>query len=229
MQVSIRHRPSYSMAYLMLAAGEQVFVERQAMAAMSSGVAVRATTGGSGVAKALARKAVGGEGFVFSCFRAELYDTWVAVTPAFPGDIEAIEVDPDTALLLQTGSLLAYSEGVDVSLRYGGMRGVVMQEGIAFLRLGGEGQAVISSYGAIEHLAVGSGEELVVDSGHLVAFSEHMSFKLELLGSAATSALTGEGVVARFTGPGEVILQTRAERDLRSWLLPDRRHNERRR
>jgi uncharacterized protein (TIGR00266 family) len=216
------------MAYLVLAAGEPAFVERKAMAAMSSGVSVRASTGGTGIGRALARKAIGGEGLVFSCYVGDLTDAWVAITPPYPGDIETIEVAPGREMLLETGALLAYSGGVDVSLRYGGMRGVVMQEGIAFLRVCGEGQAVVCSYGAIEHLAVGPGEDLIVDTGHIVAFTDGMEFGLELLGSAATSALTGEGVVARFRGPGEVLIQTRAERDLRGWLLPDREQNSRR-
>lgn len=225
MEISLRHQPSYTIAYVMLDGGERVFVERHALAAMSSGVSAKATAGGTGVGRALLRSAFGGEDFIFTCYQAELYDAWIAVAPAYPGDIAVLDIDGTAPMLLQTGSLLAYSDGVDVGMRAGGVRSIVMQEGLAFLRAGGVGSAVISSYGAIEQLAVGDGEHLVVDTGHLVGFSESMPWRLEMLGSAATAALSGEGIVARFEGPGTVILQTRAERELRSWLLPERQQN----
>jgi uncharacterized protein (TIGR00266 family) len=226
MQVSLRHRPAYSLAYLVLDAGEQVFVERGSMAVMSGGVSVRAATG-SGVSTAIARRAIGGESLVFSAFKGEITGAWLAVAPPRPGDIEVVEL-AGTGLLVQTGALLAYAEGVDVSLRYGGVRSVIMHEGVVFLHVAGEGDAVLCSYGAIERLDVGQGETLIVDTGHLVAFDDTMQFEVGPLGSISTAALTGEGIVAKFTGPGVVYIQTRAERDLRSWLLPTRGQNEQR-
>lgn len=190
---------------------------------MSGGVSVRASTGGN-VGSALARHALGAESFVFSVYEASLTGAWIAVAPPRPGDIEVLELY-GVGYLIQTGSLVAYSEGVDVSLRYGGVRSVVMQEGAVFLRVAGEGTAVFGSYGAIESIEVQAGEQLVVDTGHVVAFTETMKFEIGPLGSVATAALSGEGIVARFTGPGLVYIQTRAERDLRNWILPDRDHN----
>lgn len=225
MEINVRHRPAYSLAYVLLDSSERVFVERSAMAAMSGGVSVRASTGGSSLVKAVSRHTFGGESFVFSCFEAELTGAWVALAPTLPGDIDVLRLDGGQGLLIQTGSLLAYSEGVDVSMRYGGVRGMLIQEGVAFLHATGEGDVVISSYGAIEQLQLGDDEQLIVDSGHLVAFSAGVRFEVGPLGSIATAALTGEGLVARFTGPGTVIIQTRAEQQLRDWLLPDRGQN----
>ena len=209
----------------MLDSAERVFVERSAMAAMSGGVSVRASTGGTSLSKALSRQALGGESLVFSCFEAELTGAWVALAPTLPGDVEMHRLDGGQGLLIQTGSLLAYSEGVDVSMRYGGVRGMLMHEGVAFLHAAGEGDVVISSYGALEQLQLGVDEQLIVDSGHLVAFSAGLRFEVGPLGSLTTAALTGEGLVSRFTGPGSVIIQTRAEQQLRNWLLPDRGQN----
>jgi uncharacterized protein (TIGR00266 family) len=226
MQVKIRCRPAYSLGYVTLDLGEELFVERRAMAVMSGGLSVRATTGG-GVGRALVRKVAGGETIVYTCFRAELADAWVAVSPAFPGDVEVVDLYTHAPMLVQSGSVLAYGAGVQTSVRYGGVRGVVLQEGVTFIRLAGEGLALVSSYGAIETFTLGDGEQLVVDTGHLVGFTESMGFEVGPLGSLQTAALSGEGLVARFTGPGEVLIQSRAEQELRSWLLPDRQHNQR--
>lgn len=224
MQVSLRHRPAYSLAYVSLDAGEKIFVERGAMAAMSGGIIVQASIGGTQVKSALARKLVGNEGFVFTVYEAELYGAWVALAPPRPGDIEVLDLT-DSGFLVQSGSLLCYSEGVDVSLRYGGVRSVVMQEGIAYIRVAGEGSAVIGSYGAIERIEVGPGESLIVDTGHLVAFSDTMDFTFGPLSSITTSVLSGEGIVAKFIGPGSVLLQTRTESNFRNLLVPERGHN----
>jgi uncharacterized protein (TIGR00266 family) len=225
-QVSIRHEPAYALAYISLDVGERIFVERNAMAAMSGGLRVQASVGGTRVSSALARKIVGNEGVLFTVYEAELFGAWVALAPLRPGDIKVLDL-VGSDFLVQSGSLLCYSEGVDVSLRYGGVRSVVMQEGIAYIRVAGEGSAIITAYGAIERIEIGPDESLIVDTGHLVAFTESMQFTFGPLSSIATAALSGEGIVAKFTGPGSVFLQTRAERDFHNWVFPERDHDDR--
>jgi uncharacterized protein (AIM24 family) len=46
-----------------------------------------------------------------------------------------------------------------------------------------------------------------------------------MLGGARVAAMSGEGIVARLTGPGPVFIQTRAEQGLTSWLAPSRAHD----
>lgn len=222
MQVSVRCRPAYAMAICELSYQERVFVERQAMAAMSDGLSVHATTGGVSMTRALVRKATVGEPLIFTSFQAEREGAWVALAPKFPGDISTVVVDPSDPLVIQGGSLLAYSEGLKPELRYGGVKGVLMQEGLLFIRVRGEGSAVLCSYGGIERIELQAGEAAVIDTGHLVAFSDSMRYSIGLLGSLATASLSGEGLVSRFEGPGTVLIQTRSEGQLRTWLLPER-------
>ena len=222
-QVSLRHRPAYTLAYVSLSSGEKVFVERGGMAAMSDGFIVKASTGGK-VSSAVARRALGSESMIFTAFEATISGAWLALSPALPGDIEVLEI-LGNGFLIQAGSLLCYSEGVNVSLRYGGVRSVLMHEGAVYLHASGEGSALICSYGAIERIEIGPHESLTVDTGHIVAFSDSMKFHIGALGSVSTAALSGEGIVAQFTGPGVVYIQTRAEQALRNWLSPERGHN----
>lgn len=88
------------------------------------------------------------------------------------------------------------------------------------LRCSGTGTLILSSYGAIHELSLSAGETYTVDTGHLVAFSEKMGFKVRAIGGLKTTVLGGEGLVVDLTGPGRVLLQTRSEGAFLNWLLP---------
>lgn len=224
MQISIRCRPAYAIGYLVLGYGEAVMVERHAMAAMSAGLSVKVTTAGS-VVKAAARTAFGGEQLVFGVYRAEVEGAWVAVAPRYPGDIASVTLEPGETLIAEAGSLLAFAEDVEVGLRYAGLRGVALREGVSYLKLTGSGDVLLASYGGVERIDLGTDDELMVDSGHLVAFSDGMDMGVATAGGVSASVLTGEGLVFRFGGPGKVFIQTRAEVQLRSWLFPEHQQN----
>jgi uncharacterized protein (AIM24 family) len=68
--------------------------------------------------------------------------------------------------------------------------------------------------------------ELIVDTGHVVAFTEGLAYKIDKVGGGWINTwLSGEGFVMRFTGKGRIILQshnpTRFGRQLGP-LLPER-------
>jgi uncharacterized protein (AIM24 family) len=59
-----------------------------------------------------------------------------------------------------------------------------------------------------------------VDTGHLVALSESMSFQTRSIGGIKTMMFSGEGFVADLTGPGKFLVQTRSQDQFLSWLIP---------
>ncbi len=212
------------MAYIRLDAGEGIICESDAMVAMSAGIETAASTGG-GVASALLRKVAGQETFFMGKYRAVTHGAWVAVAPRFPGDINVVDMAPGRDLILQTGSLLAHGEQVETTIRFGGVGTIIQREGLAVLLATGEGSLVVCSYGGLQRFDLGIGERVVVDTGHLVAWSAGMGLKLGPLSGVVSAGLTGEGVVAELTGPGEVFIQTRSEASLRSWIAPSRSQN----
>lgn len=220
-KVSTKFNPSYTIAYCSLAAGEAVFVERGAMAWMSDGLQVSGDLGGS-LMKAVVRSAVGRESFLWARYTAEISGAWVAVSPKFPGDICAVELNPGCPLRSETGSLLAASSTVDMSVKVGSATSVLMREGASLIETQGEGTVVLGSYGAIETFELNEGQPLYVDTGHLVAWDSSVAMRPSTLQGVMNSALSGEGIVAELTGPGRVWLQTRAEQQLSSWLFPER-------
>ena len=60
--------------------------------------------------------------------------------------------------------------------------------------------------------------ELIVDTGHLVAYDPQMKLKLQMAGGIISSFTSGEGLVTRVEGNGKVWIQTRSLQGLGSWI-----------
>lgn len=225
MDVQIRCQPSYAIAYCSLEAGEAVLAEASSMAAMSGGIRPTGGVGPGGIVKATLRRALGGESFFMGRYEAQIQGAWVAIAPRYPGDIAVVDVSDVGGVLVESGALLACSTSVHLDVKYAGLRNMVLREGATLLWAHGEGLVLLASYGAIERLDLGEGETVVIDTGHMVAFSESVKMRVGPLGGVAASVIIGEGLVGEMRGPGSVWIQTRAEQALSDWLFPDRAQN----
>jgi uncharacterized protein (TIGR00266 family) len=221
MQVNVTSRPAYSVAYVRLADGESVLCEAGSMVAMSGGVEASAALPG-GVVRSAVRRVVAQESLVMARYTARVYGAWVAVAPRFPGDIAVLEITPGADMLIQSGSLLAHAESVDVAAAVGSVQSFALREGATVLRASGSGQVVAAAYGALERFDLRAGEQIIVDTGHVAAWSASLAVRIGPLKGLVSAQLTGEGLVGEFTGPGTVFVQTRAEQMFRSWLFPER-------
>ena len=219
------HGDAYGIANLVLNYDEKAYVAHGSIAVLSDGIDVRGSFGGDGVVSAFKRHVLGGESLLFTEVHAQIDGVFVSVAPPYPGGVQAVRVNPSNPLFVESGSLLAYAEGVSGNARVDGLRTMLLHEGITLLELSGEGLAAISGCGTIEHVDLEEGQSLIVDTGHLVGFSSSMIYDVGPLGSVAKSITTGEGLVARLTGPGEIFTQTRAPQDLQNWLFPDHPQN----
>jgi len=217
--VEIVAQPSYSMAYLRLGADESAVVEAGAMAAMSAGMEARGELSG-GLAASILRRYLVSEPLFFARYTAHIHNAWVAVAPRYPGDIHTVKLQPGEELHVEAGSLLAHSDGVESGVRFAGLKSVLVREGALVLGLYGEGTAVLGSYGAFQQFVLGDGEQILVDTGHLVAWSPTLKFRVGPLMGPLSSLFTGEGLVAEITGPGRVLMSTRSPQSLRGWLFP---------
>jgi uncharacterized protein (TIGR00266 family) len=130
-----------------------------------------------------------------------------------------VELQGDS-LLVQSGSYLASSEGVQVDTKWSGAQTFFGSEGLIMLRVSGMGTLIVSSYGAIHPLELEAGESFVVDTGHLVTFEEQIDYDLQKVAGWKSTLFSGEGLVAKLTGPGKVNLQSRSQDSFLSWLIP---------
>ena len=60
----------------------------------------------------------------------------------------------------------------------------------------------------------------MLDTGHVVAFEQTITYELHKAGGWKATILGGEGIVTHYTGPGRLWLQTRSPLDLVNWLIP---------
>jgi uncharacterized protein (TIGR00266 family) len=217
MQTEIMYGPAYAAAKLTLTAGETVRAESGAMLAMSTGVAMETSTQG-GVLKGLRRSVLGGESFFMNTFTAQTDGAELWVAPALPGDIVAWPIQG--TLYVQSGSYLASSIGLEVDSSWGGSKTFFSREGLFMLRVSGQGDVVLSSYGAIHAIDLQPGQTYTVDTGHMVAWTEGVNYAVRKVGNWKSTFLSGEGFVADLTGPGRIYIQTRSQDSFLDWLIP---------
>lgn len=218
MKYEILSRPSYSLLKLNLDAGEEVLAETGAMVFMN-GVKLKTEVKG-GIFGGL-KRAIAGESFFVNRFVAEKNGAILGLAPAYQGDIERIRVNG--RLYAQSGAFLAGSPDIEISSKWGGARSFFAGEGLILLKIEGDGDVFLSSFGGIEEVEVDG--ELVVDTGHIVAFEDGLDFTISKAGGLKATILSGEGLVAKFKGNGKVWIQTRSISDYIGWissLLPRR-------
>lgn len=218
MQIEILYRPSYSLAAVKLEPNESIVAESGAMVMMSQGVSMETQASG-GIMKSLARSFFGGESFWQNIYTASAEGGEISFAPPLAGDMFYLNLENES-LIVQSGSFVACEPTVTLNTKWGGAKMFFASEGLVMLQASGNGKIILSSYGAIHEKNLNAGEMITVDTGHLVAFTEGVSFKVRRLGNIKSNIFGGEGLVTDLTGPGRVLIQTRSTDSFLAWLLP---------
>jgi uncharacterized protein (TIGR00266 family) len=217
MDVQVRHTPSFAVVRCAMAGGEAVRAESGAMMATSDGVAVEAKMQG-GLMKSLKRSVLGGESLFITTFTAPPQGGWVDCAANLPGDAIVRTVGGGKTLNLSRGAFLVCESGVEIDTQWGGFKNLSGGEGGFLVHASGEGEVVAACYGALDTVTLGPGEKVVVDSGHMVAYDDTVQMTTRRVAGTVASMKSGEGLVLEFTGPGEVLTQTRNPSALINWL-----------
>jgi uncharacterized protein (TIGR00266 family) len=205
---AIEHQGAFALAVVNLQAEQSICAEAGAMVSMSANVDLYSEMKG-GVFGAL-KRAVGGESAFVSTFTAQGGSGEVTFAPGAPGDVAGIEVQ-NQAFCVQSSSYLAGDVSLVIDTKFGGAKSFFGGEGLFVLHVSGTGLLLVSSFGSIHRKTLRAGEQYVVDTGHLVAWEANMQYNLRKAAKSGyfRSLLSGEGMVAEFTGPGEILIQTR--------------------
>jgi uncharacterized protein (TIGR00266 family) len=211
MHFEIQYNPAHSLAIAHLSRGESVRAEASAMVSMSSNLEVETNTGpqgGGGFLKKLGRGILGGESFFQNVYRASSGDAHVALAPQLCGSMVVHQLDGTEDFLIQGSSYVAAPDSVLIDTKFQGFKGFFSGESLFFLKASGRGPVLINAFGAIEVLDLDG--EMIVDTGHLVAFSAGIEYSVQKAGAGwISSFLSGEGLVLKMRGRGKLYVQTR--------------------
>lgn len=217
MKYDILYRPVYSLLKVEMDPGESISAESGAMISMTPNIEIRTSAKG-GLLSSLKRTVLGGESFFQNTFTCREGKGVVTFGPAYMGDVEHIPLNGEW--LVQGGSYLCSTPTLNVDTKFQGMKGFVSGESLFFLRIFGQGDLFIASFGAIHPVDLQPGEEIRVDTGNLVAFQQGITYGVEKVGGIKSTVLSGEGLVLRLKGPGRLYIQTRSPASFAGWLYP---------
>jgi uncharacterized protein (TIGR00266 family) len=210
MRFEIKYRPGYALALCRLEPGEKVLAEAGAMVTQDVHVQMETSaSGGKGVGgllKSLGRSMLGGESFFRNTFTAGTGPGEVSFAPSLPGDMFVYDMKGQD-LMVQGSAYVASSPSVEVDAKFGGLKSLMGQGKIFWLKASGTGPLVLNAFGAVKEMLVDGA--FVIDTGHVVAFESGLNFKITRAGSWFTTFFSGEGLVCRFEGKGKVYLQSR--------------------
>ncbi len=209
MEIEMLNRPANTVAKIKLGQGECIMSEAGAMIAMSGDMTVTTQTfarGGKGSILKGIKRMFSGENFFINKFQPGPNGGELFLGTSMVGDMITRKIDGQ--LIVQGGSFVACSDTVDVDTTWQGLvSGLFSGESFFWVKLNGTGDVIINSFGAIYEVDVE--DTYIVDTGHIVAFEETLTFKVRKAGGSWLSAiLGGEGLVCEFSGRGKVYCQS---------------------
>jgi len=131
-----------------------------------------------------------------------------------------ITLDGRTGWAVTRGCWLASSHGVQTETKWGGMKNLMGGEGGFLTHATGQGQLLVSCYGAVETITLQQGEMVTIDTGHVVAYADTVQYQIRKVATGIIQSMkSGEGLVFDFVGPGQIMTQTRNPSALISWIV----------
>lgn len=209
LKFKIEGRPDYAFVTVQLPANKTLKVEASAMATMDTHLKMKTKMrGGLG-------RLVSGESIFINEFTAEGIPGEIGIAPGTPGDMGHVYLNNDT-IYLQNSAFVAADMDVTVESKWQGLKkGFFSGESFFLIRCSGKGDLWFNTYGAMHEIDVAG--EYVVDTGNIVAFTEGLEYNITKVGGYKSLFFSGEGFVCRFSGSGQIWLQTRGVRAFTSW------------
>lgn len=221
MEISFEYNPGSTAAKISLNTDESITAEGGAMIAMSSNTEIHTTTktkkGAGGIMSGV-KRIFAQESIFFNHFTAKNSPATIYLGTSLPGDMIALELT-DKKIFVQGGSYVASSEDISMETVWQGAKNLLSGESLFWIELSGHGKAIINAFGVIYPIDVDG--EYIVDTGHIVAYEEGLSFTLSKAGESwLSSILGGEGIVCRFNGKGRVWCQSHSSTTFGQQIAP---------
>lgn len=215
MRIEVKGNPAFAYAVVDIDPSEYLVTESGAMATMSPAIDLKAKLNG-GFLKGLVRKFFGGESLFINHFINSSSTTQrMTLTQPTPGSLICYELNGET-IQLQPTAFVACESGVNVDTKFAGLVSFISGEGLFKITVSGRGKVLFGAFGGIIERQVKG--EMIVDSGHLVAYDPQLKLKIQMSGGLISSITSGEGLVTRVEGDGRIWIQTRHLQGFASWV-----------
>jgi uncharacterized protein (TIGR00266 family) len=136
----------------------------------------------------------------------------VSFASPYPGKIIPLDLHQlGNRIICQKDSFLCAAKGVAISIEFQKKLGTGLFGGEGFImqKLEGDGMAFVHAGGHVLQKELQPGELLKIDTGCIVAFTNHVDYDIQFVGGIKNTLFGGEGVFfATLRGPGTVWIQT---------------------
>jgi uncharacterized protein (TIGR00266 family) len=218
MKYEVKYKPSYSMLVVSLEKGETITGEAGAMTYMDTTIEPHTRKREKSLLGSLGMSIIGRQSFWVNDYAAVAGPGEVGLVSAPVGDIETLEVKPNQGYIIQKSAYLASTQNVDLDIKWEGFTKGLFGQGLFMIKASGNGMLFINTFGAVDKHTLRSGQTIIVDNFHLVAFSDACKYKVTKFGGLKETLLGGEGLVTQITGPGDVYIQTKNLKEFVDWL-----------
>jgi len=218
MEYEIKYKPSYSLLEIRLEPNETITGESGAMTYMSPNIQVKTRKREESFWGSLGLTFLGRQSFFVNDYTARDSKGKLGLVSAPLGDVERIEVGPDRGFIIQKSSYISSTENVNLDVKWQGFTKGLFGQGLFMIKVSGNGDLFINTFGALDIHNLSAGETLIVDNFHLVAFSDTCDYKVKKFGGLKETILGGEGLITEIKGPGDVFIQTKNLREFVEWL-----------
>ena len=207
-------KPDFAFLTVNLEQGQSLKLEAGAMATMDTTLEITTQLKG-GLGRFLT-----GESLFINEISATHGPGEIQIAPACAGDMDHVYLENGT-IYLQNSAYVASTPSLEINTKWQGFtKGFFSGENLFLIQCTGTGDLWFNTYGALIEVEVNG--EYVVDSGHIVAFTEGLDYSVSLVGGYKSFFLSSEGLVCRFRGKGKVWIQTRKVNAYLGWIWPFR-------
>jgi len=218
MDYEIKYSPSYSMLVVKLKPGESITGEAGAMTYMTPNLEIKTRKREEGILKSLKVAILGQQSFFVNDYIARDGAGEIGLVSAPLGDIVKLDVNSKNGYIVQQSAYIASTPGVTLDTQWQGFVKGIFGQSLFMVKIEGEGQVFLNSFGALDKHTLKPGETIIVDNYHLVAFTNTCEYTVKKFGGLKSTILGGEGLVTEIKGPGDVYIQTKNLREFVEWL-----------
>ncbi|MEM0095004.1 MAG: TIGR00266 family protein [Candidatus Micrarchaeaceae archaeon] len=199
---------SMQMVNVKINSGEKIYVDGSKLASRSDNVVLNAKWGGgAGFLKGISMAFAGTTVFLLEA-TAQSDNGVVSLAGVIPGKVKVIELKDGESIYVENFAFLATTDPSKIDVK-ASWRGALAGAGIFLERFIGPCTVFVHVCGDVIEYNLDAGSTINIDPGHLAAFTGDMQAHFGTVGSLKTELFGGEGLwMAKFTGPGKVILHS---------------------